>query len=339
MNLNEIKVRRDIDVISKSNLFEVDYYKKQFDVNINEPIEHYVRFGWEMDKNPNKNFNTRNYLEANPDVDKVTDSINPFVHWILYGKKEKKCIDKTIIIITRHVTSSETNEFWKICYDSIREIYPKIKIIIIDDNSPYREFGEKQLVNCETIESEFPRRGELLPYYYFHKFKLADKAIVLHDSVFINKQININNIKTFKFLWDFRHNWDNDQEILKIMEKLENKDDIINFYKNKDKWKGCFGVMSIIKWEFLDIIDKKFNFFNIMIDNITDREKRMCLERIYACICTYLDQDYESIYGCINEWNYKVTNGNTMTNPTYTMYVSEKKYMQTFPIIKIGACR
>lgn len=62
----------------------------------------------------------------------------------------------------------------------------------------------KKLYNSIIIKSKYPKRGELLPYFYYLKNKLFDKAIILHDSVFINKKLNLK-FKKYKFLWEFEH--------------------------------------------------------------------------------------------------------------------------------------
>ena len=73
-------------------------------------------------------------------------------------------------IITRHVNSELTNKYWNNCVKCIRRFYPYRKIVIIDDNSN-KDFVKSfyNFDNVEIIESKFPGRGELLPYYYFHK--------------------------------------------------------------------------------------------------------------------------------------------------------------------------
>ena len=96
-------------------------------------------------------------------------------------------------IITRHVNSKSTNKYWNHTVKILRTLYPNTKIIIIDDNSNKTfvkaHFNYK---NIEIIKSEFPGRGELLPYYYYIKNKFFENAIILHDSVFFHKRINFN---------------------------------------------------------------------------------------------------------------------------------------------------
>ena len=93
-------------------------------------------------------------------------------------------------IISRHVTSELTNKYWNHCIKQLNTLYPLTQIIIIDDNSN-QEFvkEEDQYKNITVIQSEFPGRGELLPYYYFLKNKYFENAVIIHDSVFFHKRI------------------------------------------------------------------------------------------------------------------------------------------------------
>ncbi len=92
-------------------------------------------------------------------------------------------------IILRHVNNDLTNNYWNDCYDSIRKYYPEHLIFIIDDNSNYKYINEKRLYKTTVINSAYPGRGELLPYYYYLQNKLFDTAVIIHDSVFINTYI------------------------------------------------------------------------------------------------------------------------------------------------------
>ena len=70
-------------------------------------------------------------------------------------------------IILRNVICTKTNEYWKECYRCIKKFYPRNRILIIDDNSNYSYVSNDQLENTMLIKSEFPKRGEFLPYYYY----------------------------------------------------------------------------------------------------------------------------------------------------------------------------
>ena len=74
-------------------------------------------------------------------------------------------------IILRHVNSVETNEYWMYSYDCIRRFYKDNLIVIIDDASDDTFLTHKEMHNTFVLKSEFPKRGELLPYYYYAKYK------------------------------------------------------------------------------------------------------------------------------------------------------------------------
>jgi hypothetical protein len=193
----------------------------------------------------------------------------------------KKKIDIIGFIILRYVTNEKINLYWIKCYDSIRKYYPHNPILIIDDNSDYKYITSKNLYNTTVIKSEYPRRGELLPYYYYLKNKLFDIAVIIHDSVFINKYIDFS-VDNFKIIWDFSHNWDQPDDELKMI-KLFNDQQLINFYNNKTLWRGCFGGMSIIKHSYLSHINDKYNI-SLLLDVVLNRYNRMSFERIIAVL-------------------------------------------------------
>jgi hypothetical protein len=255
-------------------------------------------------------------------------------------------MDDLVFIILRYVSDKNKDIYWKECYSSIRLFYPITKIVIIDDNSPYKCDNVFKLTNCEIIQSKYPRRAELLPYHYFHRLKLARKAIILHDSVFINGHIDVENLTTYKFIWDFESDSNTEQEIINIIssfnispEFTSTTNDLINFYKNNRLWVGCFGVMSAITWDFLDKIDRKCNFLTILLNHIDNREKRMHFERIFACICIFYDQLYPAYFGNIHWWCYNITCGQVSWNIPYENYIGNKSYYKNFPIMKIWSGR
>lgn len=203
-------------------------------------------------------------------------------------------MDNFGFIVSRHVNSVKTNMYWNHCIKLLRTFYPQKKIIIIDDNSNYEyvkpEFDYK---NIQIIQSEFPKRGELLPYYYFLKYKFFKNAIIIHDSVFIHKRINFDRLNGIKVipLWHFNSDKENIENTKRIIRKLKNS----TFLENKlDKninilgmtneiWCGCFGAQSYINLNFLEYIENKYNISNL-INVINCRSDRCCLERILGCI-------------------------------------------------------
>jgi len=203
-------------------------------------------------------------------------------------------MDSFGFIITRHVNSVKTNRYWNRCVQLIRRFYPLKKIVIIDDNSNYEyikpEFDYK---NVEIIQSEFAKRGELLPYYYFLKNKFFENAVIIHDSVFIHKRINFEKLKGVNVLplWFFhsdKENIVNTKRIIKFLKNYERLDDKLSKEINimgldTDKWYGCFGVQSYINLKFLETIEQKYRLTNL-ISAVGCRSDRCCLERIFGCI-------------------------------------------------------
>ena len=184
-------------------------------------------------------------------------------------------------IILRHVNSSFTDKYWIHCYDSIRNFYPDNKIIIIDDNSNYEFITKKELHNTTLIQSEYPGRGELLPYYYYLNNKLFDTAVIIHDSVFINKHIDLS-VDKYKILWYFEHSWDQIEDETKMIELFHDKE-MLDFYKNKDLWKGCFGGMTIITHDYLAFVNSHYEISKLL-NHVLTRYNRMSFERVIAVL-------------------------------------------------------
>lgn len=184
-------------------------------------------------------------------------------------------------IILRHVNNELTNNYWIHCYDCIRKYYPENNILIIDDNSDNNYITKKELYKVTIINSEYHKRGELLPYYYYLQNKLFDIAVIIHDSVFINKYIDFN-VDKYKFIWEFEHNWDQISDET-IMINLFNDTELLEFYNNKKLWKGCFGGMSIITHEYLTYINSKYDISKLL-DYVLTRYNRCSFERVIACL-------------------------------------------------------
>lgn len=205
-------------------------------------------------------------------------------------------MEKYGFIITRHVNSEKTNRYWNRCVQCIQYFYPNKPIIIIDDNSN-KEFIQSDIeyLNIQIIESAFPSRGELLPYYYLIKYKFFSYAIILHDSVFIHQYIPFVNFinKNIKVLplWFFYPDKENINNTIRLAEQLQNNMSIRDKLLMNDnllglqhtKWYGCFGVQSFISLDFLLYIEQKYKITNL-INYVHCRKDRCSLERIFGCI-------------------------------------------------------
>jgi hypothetical protein len=223
-------------------------------------------------------------------------------------------------IITRHVNSEQTNKYWNISVNLLRNLYPLQKIIIIDDNSnPKYVKNIFEHKNIQVIHSEFKGRGELLPYLYYLKNKFFENAIILHDSVFFHKRVNFEKLYGINVLplWHFNADKENIINTLRIsrnllnsyniQEKLQLKDNFISL--SHFKWYGCFGVQSYINHNFLQYLDSKYRISNL-IESVKCRLDRCCLERIFGCIFFTENQkihNKKSLFGNIfsyQKWGY-----------------------------------
>lgn len=123
----------------------------------------------------------------------------------------------------------------------------------------------------------------------------------MHDSMFIKDKIDIDDIE-MKFLWHFTvHSCDNIVLETRYMSKLDNSAELLKFYGTK-KWHGCFGAMSVIDYNFVKLLNDKYNLF-VLLPHITVRHHRMALERIIATIAFFekkVTMNDCSFYGCIH---------------------------------------
>lgn len=198
-------------------------------------------------------------------------------------------------IITRHVNSEKTNKYWNHAVRSIRRFYPFRKIVIIDDNSNQNYVkADFEYKNIQIVNSEYPGRGELLPYYYFYKNKYFPNAVILHDSVFFHKRIHFEKIAQERImpLWHFDYS-ENQGNCLRLSNHLDNAEtiqyklapDTIDMFsfRSSDIWYGCFGVQSYINHGFLSMIQQKYHLWNLL-KYVLNRTDRCSLERVMGSI-------------------------------------------------------
>jgi hypothetical protein len=246
-------------------------------------------------------------------------------------------------IITRHVRCTQTNEYWNRSVNLLRRWYPRRKIVIIDDNSN-QEFVKafREYQNVEVIQSEFPGRGELLPYYYFHKDHFFDTAIILHDSVFFHRRVHFEKFHKFNAVpfWNFCSDKENCENSLHLISGMKNRkllapyllkanttaDSVFkpsntsgNAFNAQEfpilgmpkssvqqqfgEWKGCFGVQALIKHSFLSFLVQKYDLFQLL-KTVQTKKDRCGLERIFG-ILFFLELKLKtfSLFGDIHHHN------------------------------------
>lgn len=256
-------------------------------------------------------------------------------------------MEKYGFIMTRHVNSEKTNNYWNQSIKCIRRFYPNVKIIVIDDNSNY-DFvkAQHEYKNVEIIQSEYKGRGELLPYYYYYKNKFFDNAFIIHDSIFIHKRIDFERLKDIDVLplWHFNPDKENVHNSLQLVSSFRNQ---FLLYKNltlsditilgrRPEWYGCFGVQSYINHGFLTRIANKYNMFTLL-NKVNSRPDRCCLERIFGLIFNIesgVTQKYKSLFGNIHDYN-------SSFDYTYDKYKHDLTVKKKLPkgIIKVWSGR
>jgi len=196
-------------------------------------------------------------------------------------------------IITRHVNSVKTNKYWNHCVKLIRLFYPLNQIIIIDDNSnPEFIKGDNEYPNVIFIQTEYPGRGELLPYIYYLKYKWFPSAVIIHDSLFVHSKIHFELFNTPVLpLWHHNYDKENLYNILRIASVLTNNSAILHKLNNNinilglngDKFNLCFGCQTFIKLDFLELLEHKYKITNLLTV-VRNRIDRCALERVMGLL-------------------------------------------------------
>jgi len=193
-------------------------------------------------------------------------------------------------IILRHVMNEQTNGYWQECYRGIRAFYED-PIIIIDDSSKKEFLTDIPLLHCTVIyDTEHKGAAELLPYYYFHQLRPFEEAVIVHDSVFLQHPIDfsLHTAEPVRFLWSIPHYWDDEifPLINKLLESSPLHSDLVAFYHKKHMWRGGFGVMSMIRWDFIDLLQRTHHLFDLL-PKIEKRDDRSALERVLPLLAQY----------------------------------------------------
>ena len=237
--------------------------------------------------NTKTTINPRQYVTKKIDI-----GSNPSAFELAHNNKSY------VFVILRHLRNIRDNDLWISSYNSIRKFYTN-KIVIIDDNSSINTVDGK-LVNTEVIRSEFNGAGEILPYYYFLKYKWADKMIFLHDSMFINRLFTDNELEgDIKFHWHFEKGYITDLgKINTYLSQLNNSTELQEFATNST-WYGCFGATSICDLDVVLQLENKYKLFSNLVMLIRVRKDRELFERILG-IVLYYEQIFDDSTKCSN---------------------------------------
>lgn len=87
--MNAADLQEAIGTVRQSGLFEEPWYRARYcDVGLVglDPIEHYLRIGYRLMRDPGPEFSTQYYLTTNGDV--ARSGMNPLLHYIRFGERE-----------------------------------------------------------------------------------------------------------------------------------------------------------------------------------------------------------------------------------------------------------
>lgn len=241
--------------------------------------------------------------------------------------------DDLIFIMLRYIENDYHNYHWIESYKSIRKFYNNCKIYIIDSNSKKSYIENNEILeNCEIINSCIPNSRLYTPFYYLIKNLISnyDTAVIIHDSLIINNYINFMDINKVKYLWHFEtHLYDNKSLELRQIEHLNNNKELIKLY-NELNWHGCLGCMLVIKKNFINEIENKFNLSNL-VNIINNKDEAISFERVISILCYYL---YPQIK---NDISYCGDIKNMIWGYSYRQYIKDRdnNNLITDPLIKL----
>lgn len=302
-----------------------------------------------------QDFNWREYLYCNPDLQQRRVKTENMViqHYQTFGKNENRVLKRPTIevdnnlskdytfVILRCVRSEKQSNLWIQCYNSIRKYHPNNKIIIIDNNSYPRYIKKIDLKNCDLINHTDTKSGEILPFFFFLKYKWSKYMIFFHDSMFLNKPLNANMLKVdkFKLFWHFSSGvHDHKTRIPHLLSYLKDNEVLQQLFLKKKHWFGAFGLSCTISLEFLEFIEKEHEFTNLVYYT-KNRDDRKCLERILGLLFSYYDYDavYNSYFG-----NVSTCPGfgrNNIQDHKEPVSENVKKWEELFSVSKVFVCR
>jgi hypothetical protein len=179
----------------------------------------------------------------------------------------------------------------------IRRFYPENLIVVVDDNSDLKFISKNIFSNLIVIKSEFAKRGELLPYYYLHRYKFFDRAVILHDSVFVQQRFDFekhDNVALWHFKDSLYHNKEVEQKMIRC---LTNHAELLEAHQSA-QFRGMFGVMSVVTLDFVTMLQAKYDFLRLL-QHVNCRSDRQCLERVFGVLFSVENPTGHAVFGDI----------------------------------------
>ncbi len=154
------------NIIDRSGLFDANYYLENYDdarVSNRSVLEHYCKFGLDMDLKPNREFDPVWYREYYRDIKE--DGGYPFIHYILYGKKEGRAQNALQLkeYSKRTIESSDKNKTL-FNEESYLKANPDV-VEAIKRNKFKNSFSHFKDVGCFEIAKGKRRLGIEFPFF------------------------------------------------------------------------------------------------------------------------------------------------------------------------------
>jgi len=208
-------------------------------------------------------------------------------------------MDSFGFVLTRCVKKPEHNRLWNEAIRCIWKFYPDCPVLVIDDDSDADLVFFANENNEPTpapsvlriVHSDYKGAAEILPYYYFWKYHPFDVAVVIQDSMFLQKPLPNSVLTTSDviFLWHFGGYlaYEDKASNEQLLSRLKNPIKPLQLHQFHS-FHGCFGTSCVISHKFLAEMQEFFGFFNLL-PLIKGRRLRCSLERVFAvvCHCTY----------------------------------------------------
>jgi hypothetical protein len=211
----------------------------------------------------------------------------------------------------------------KRCLDSIKKFHPEKQVIVIDDYSDVNlSENLKAYENVKIIISPIKSAGDMVTYKVFKDNPLFKKAIIIQDSMVLEKPlVEIENIKSISYIWYFtnhRLHWHkikepqteynkangirvHDDAVIDTINRFVTKEDFkkyaLDMFMKKDKWSGCFGCLSIVDYDFIDVLNGKTGIVDLLT-KMNDNRLRRVAESLFAISCLYVlgEEVFEKAY-------------------------------------------
>ena len=85
--------------------------------------------------------------------------------------------------------------------------------------------------------------------------------------------------------------------INRFVTKADFKKYALDMFVKKDKWSGCFGCLSIIEYDFIDVLNEKTGIVDLLT-KMNDNRLRRVAESLFAISCLYVlgEEVFEKAY-------------------------------------------